>query len=517
MNSSVSPTGGAVPGQRLRITLWRSGAIFAAVFLMTQWRFLNTWGYRLLPEEWRLATIMRQMPHAILDRPGSGAKGDQSYWFSFYYSAFEDRYGFKRDTLEVKLDTFASRYLEREGLAKMERAEALFCSHQFAEAEGTAMWAADEASKGQASSLAQQATALGVAGAAAWADQRYDRALQHYRAAGALVDEQHDPLGWARQQWRVAFILALQGRHEEAAHVYRSVNVIFERELGAVHPDSLMSSNNLANSLGECDQLAEAEAIHRRVLAARETGRFAKENPASLTSRNNLAWILGLENRFAESEKELGMVLAGRMRLLGSEHLDTLQTRADLGNALFRQGKYVEAHEQYSIALAILKRTVGEGHAQTMWVRDGIADLLSEEGKYAAAESGYRSVLAFANRVLGADHPGTLQVRYSLGVSLLYQSKYEEAEKLFNQVIAAREVRLGSNHRDVLAACSYLSLCLEGEGRLKEALPLAQRTEAAWKKGAVPDDPWLKFTISARQRIQKSLSDQVEAASAAPR
>jgi tetratricopeptide (TPR) repeat protein len=448
------------------------------------------------------------MPQAVLDRPGTGSKGDQPYWFSLYNRGFEDKFGFQPGTLQTKLESFAATRLKRKDLTKSEQAEALFCSHQYAEAEATAMWAADEATRGDRSSPSEAVAALGVAGAAAWADNRCDRALQHYRAALALVEKTHDPLGWARLEWRVAFMLDIQGSHKEAARAYRSTCIIFERERGADHPDTLMCFNNLANSLGSCDQAVEAEVIHRRVLAAREAGLFATENPASLTSRSNLAWVIQTQKRYAEAEKELRIVLLGRQRLLGSEHADTLQSRTDLGDVLALQEKYREALEQYSIALPILKRTQGEWNIRTMLARSGMADIWCAQEKYAAAEREYRAVLVFLDRTWGPEHPDSMQIRSSFGVSLLYQGKYQEAGRLFTVVLASREAALGATHPDMLAASCYLALCLEGEGRLREALPLAQRTEAAWEKTASPGDAWVKYAKSVRKRVQDRLAEK---------
>ncbi len=64
------------------------------------------------------------------------------------------------------------------------------------------------------------------------------------------------------------------------------------RLLGAEHPDTLTSRNNLATTLRALGRLKQAEAEHRFVLET-NTRLLGAEHPATLTSRNNLAAVLG--------------------------------------------------------------------------------------------------------------------------------------------------------------------------------------------------------------------------------
>ena len=64
-----------------------------------------------------------------------------------------------------------------------------------------------------------------------------------------------------------------------------------ERTLGADHPDTLASVNNLAICLQTRGQLKDAEVLHRRALEARERT-LGADHPDTLASVNNLAICL---------------------------------------------------------------------------------------------------------------------------------------------------------------------------------------------------------------------------------
>ena len=64
-----------------------------------------------------------------------------------------------------------------------------------------------------------------------------------------------------------------------------------ERALGADHPDTLMTVNNLANVLGRQGKHEEAMALYERVLAGQERA-LGADHPDTLRAVDNLAILL---------------------------------------------------------------------------------------------------------------------------------------------------------------------------------------------------------------------------------
>jgi hypothetical protein len=84
-----------------------------------------------------------------------------------------------------------------------------------------------------------------------------------------------------------------QGRYSLAEYAYRHAYRArcADPELGAEHPDTLISRNNLALALWDLGRHEEAAAEHRAVLDIR-TRILGAEHPDTLTSRNNLGLVL---------------------------------------------------------------------------------------------------------------------------------------------------------------------------------------------------------------------------------
>ena len=112
----------------------------------------------------------------------------------------------------------------------------------------------------------------------------------------------------------------------------------FERLLGADHPDTMHSRNNLAEAYRDAGRTAEALALHERTLADRER-LLSAEHPDTLTSRNNLAMAYQDAGRTAEAAALLERTLADCERLLGADHPNTKVVRDNLAALTTSQGR----------------------------------------------------------------------------------------------------------------------------------------------------------------------------------
>ena len=115
------------------------------------------------------------------------------------------------------------------------------------------------------------------------------RSLQGYAALGLRSDVQ-DGVG------QLGAILRAQGKADEAAALRASyyladLEEAAERTLGAEHPHTLASVNNLALLLQDQGQLEEAAPLFRRDLEASERT-LGAEHPDTLVSMYNLAAML---------------------------------------------------------------------------------------------------------------------------------------------------------------------------------------------------------------------------------
>ncbi len=142
--------------------------------------------------------------------------------------------------------------------------------------------------------------------------------------------------------------------------------------LGAEHPDTLRSANNLAMCLEHQGKYAEAERIQREVLGAlkRVLGALklvlGAEHPDTLRSASDLAMSLLNRGKYAEAERIQREVHGVEKRVLGAEHPDTLRSANNLAGSLLNQGKYAEAEQMLHDALVSLQRILGPAHPDTL-------------------------------------------------------------------------------------------------------------------------------------------------------
>ena len=115
-----------------------------------------------------------------------------------------------------------------------------------------------------------------------------------------------------------------------------------ERVLGADHPDTLATRNNLATAYWTAGRTAEAITLYEQTLADRERV-LGADHPDTLKTRNNLAAAYRAAGRTAEAITLQEQTLADRERVLGADHPDTLATRNNLATAYRAAGRTAEA------------------------------------------------------------------------------------------------------------------------------------------------------------------------------
>ena len=308
-----------------------------------------------------------------------------------------------------------------------------------------------------------------------------------YAAAGELAKVQMDyaelVLGAEHPQTLIsvnnlALLYNSQGRADEAEPLYRRALAASEQVLGAEHPQTLTSVNNLA-ALYQCQgRSGEAEPLLRRALAARERV-LGAEHPDTLTSVNNLADLYLTQGRSGEAEPLYRRALEARERVLGAEHPDTLGSVNNLGFLYESQGRSGEAEPLFRRALAARERVLGAEHPDTLGSVNNLAAVYDSQGRFGEAEPFYRRALAARERVLGAEHPDTLGSVNNLAGLYESQGRFGEAEPLYRRALAASEQVLGAEHPQTLKSVNNLASLYQSQGRSGEAEPLYRRALAA--------------------------------------
>ena len=273
-----------------------------------------------------------------------------------------------------------------------------------------------------------------------------------------------------------------------AASLWREAVNTVEKALGAEHPDTGASLNNLAELLEFQGDYARAKPLYERALAIREKV-LGAEHPGTARSLNNLAGVLLDQGDYGGAKPLYERALAIHEKALGAEHLDTGASLNNLAYVLHAQGDYASAKPLYERALAIREKELGAEHPETGASLNNLAELLESQGDYARAKPLFERALAIREKALGAEHPGTATSLNSLAGLLQAQGDYAAAKPLYERALAISEKALGAEHPHTGISLHDLARLLQAQGDYAGAKPLYERALAIIEKALGAEHP----------------------------
>jgi tetratricopeptide (TPR) repeat protein len=286
----------------------------------------------------------------------------------------------------------------------------------------------------------------------------------------------------------VGFVSLTQGRYTEAELLLKRALQISEQQLGAAHPDTATSLNNLATLHYHQGKYEEAEPLYERALQIREQ-QLGAAHPETASSLNNLAALYRAQGKYEEAEPLYERALQISEQQLGPEHPDTATSLNNLAELYQAQGKYEEAEPLYERALQIREQQLGPEHPATATSLNNLALLCYHQGKYAEAEPLYERALQISEQQLGPEHPATASSLNNLANLYQAQGKYEEAKPLLKRVLQIREQQLGPEHPDTATSLNNLAELYQAQGKYEEAEPLLKRALQIREQQLGPEHP----------------------------
>ncbi|MBE1584427.1 tetratricopeptide repeat protein [Nonomuraea angiospora] len=340
--------------------------------------------------------------------------------------------------------------------------------------------------------LNQTGVFLDNQGATADAIRCLDRARTAYeRVLGA----DHPETLLSRNNLAAAYDSA--GDLRRAIPLYEATIADRERVLGADHPFTLISRNNLASAYESAGDLGRAIPLYQATLADRERV-LGADHPDTLSSRNNLAYAYESAGDLRRAIPLYEATLADRERVLGADHPSTLASRNNLASAYDSAGDPGRAIPLFEATLADCERVLGADHPSTLASRNNLASAYDSAGDPGRAIPLFEATLADCERVLGADHPFTLSARNNLAAAYDSTGDLGRAIPLFEETLADRERVLGADHPDTLTSRSNLASAYESAGDLGRAIPLFVATIADRERVLGTDHP---DTLTSRNNL----------------
>jgi eukaryotic-like serine/threonine-protein kinase len=258
------------------------------------------------------------------------------------------------------------------------------------------------------------------------------------------------------------------GVYREAQRHWERAVELRRRVLGADHPDTLTSMNDLADAYRVQSAYKQAEPLFTKVLETRRRVQ-GDENPDTLSSMNELANLYLDQARYPLAEPLLVKAWEVQRRVLGPDHPDTLTTLHDLATTYLEEGKFGLAEPLFIQALDARRRVLGGEHPQTARTMNELGWLYRQEGKLPQAEALLIEAVEVQRRVLGEEHSDTLTSMNNLAVVYRTEGKYDQAEAIYIRVLEIRRRVLGAEHANTLISMNNLAVLYSAEGKLAQA------------------------------------------------
>ncbi|MEU5869787.1 tetratricopeptide repeat protein [Nonomuraea sp. NPDC047529] len=281
----------------------------------------------------------------------------------------------------------------------------------------------------------------------------------------ALPNQPGHPIAWLAWQALLSHITALADHAPPATDIVSTARLFNDTGL------FLDSQGAVAHAI---DYFLRASTTYQLILGA--------DHPLTLASRNDLAAAYRSAGDLGWAIPLYEATLADCERVLGADHPDTLTFRNNLAEAYLSVGDVDRAIPLHEAALADCRQVLGADHPNTLTFRSNLALAYQAAGDLGRAIPLYEATLANRERVLGGDHPATLKSRNNLATAYYATGHLSRAIPLFESALAGRERVLGADHADTLTSRSNLAAAYGAAGDLGRSIPLLETTLASCER-----------------------------------
>ena len=210
------------------------------------------------------------------------------------------------------------------------------------------------------------------------AESLYDKALALANECGCSEEKQMELLE------KVTDFLYKYAKYEKALTLHLQLLTFREKVLGAEHPDTAISYNNIGLVYAKQGDYEKALEYYFKALVIREKV-LGVEHPDTARSYNNIGNVYDDQGDYERALEYHFKALAIREKVLVEEHRDTAISYNNIGVIYAKQGDYEKALEYFQKSLAIYEKVSGSEHPNTRKCRDNIeeakAKLAEEETK----------------------------------------------------------------------------------------------------------------------------------------
>ena len=338
-------------------------------------------------------------------------------------------------------------------------------------------------------------------------DNRTHDNCRPYLSLAHFLPQQHLTEAANSLRHRLGMFYEYAGWYLQAKMVATENQQFFNERLGAEHPNTLASQNNLASTLRAQGDLKGARLLQETVLEAQQRV-LGAEHPDTLGSKNNLASTLKAQGDLVGARALEEAVLEVRQRVLSAEHSYTLVTKTiwrphykhkAIGRELGRCKKPCCRCRSACWARSIRRRL----QPNTIW-----ASTLKAQGDLAAAKLLLEEVLRVSTLMLGAEHPNTLTSKNNLAATLMLHGNVAEAFALQQEVLVERHRVLGVDHPSTLSSKHNMASIFWQLAEYQTAVVLMQQAVTGRIKTLGGAHPETQRSMHALAQMRQAIAEK---------
>jgi tetratricopeptide (TPR) repeat protein len=209
---------------------------------------------------------------------------------------------------------------------------------------------------------------------------------------------------------------------------------------------------------GEYENWAACQALFAHAKAA--VGQ-QPEDESSLAEWATLlyhaAWYALRMGNITDAAKLATKSMRARKKVLGQEHMDTLDSKEMVALAYKLEGRWDDAEELEVQVMKTRKKKLGADHPDTLTSMDNLASTYGNQGRWDAAEELFVQVMEMSKKKLGADHPSTLGSMNNLAHTLKSLGQDTKALRLMRECVQLSQQRFRADHPNLLSSTVALA------------------------------------------------------------
>lgn len=341
-------------------------------------------------------------------------------------------------------------------------------------------------------------------------DRDYLSAVELIRQAIGEADSAGESAGWIEEALeQLAALLHQRQAYAEAEPIHKRLIAIRESLRGPHDPLAATSLNNLGLVYAVQGRHSDAVLCYERALDIRRSGASTDWRQLAMLE-SNLAGSLRATKNYAGSIEHYKSALRLRLDSAGSQSPEAAMTLRALAGAYQDSGARKDAIEALEHAAKILRKSPGADSdelAITLWP---LGQLNEYEREFGRAETCYVELLA----ILGED-PQDQQLldrtMHRLGVVQTSRGAYADAEQTYNRLIARIESLHGAESLELVGVLNSQAMLMAEQARLKDAEPIERRALDILDQHAAQDDPRLVSVLSNLGVILRGIGKAWEA------